>query len=98
MLIRFPGNASNVVLENGERLDLRSNAADTTMVDKGGVLAVNNGGTATNVTINEAVLIADNWFQRSAVQTRMGDSVLMLHLAKPVGSGWKTAVAGDCVR
>ena len=42
------------------------------MVDKGGVLAVNNGGTATNVTINEGgALIADKRFQRSAVQTRM---------------------------
>lgn len=56
------GNASNVVLENGGRLDvLTDNAADTTMVDKGGVLAVNNGGTATNVTINEGgALIADS--------------------------------------
>lgn len=56
------GNASNVVLENGGRLDvLTGDAADTTTVDKGGVLAVNNGGTATNVTMNEGgALIADS--------------------------------------
>ncbi|EBH8768927.1 autotransporter adhesin Ag43 [Salmonella enterica subsp. enterica serovar Freetown] len=66
------GNASNVVLENGGRLDvLTGDAADTTMVDKGGVLTVNNGGTATNVTMNEGgALIADSGSTVSGTNAR----------------------------
>lgn len=56
------GSATNVVLENGGRLDvLGGDSANIATVDKGGVLAVNNGGQAQNVVINAGgALIADS--------------------------------------
>ncbi|MEW7314022.1 AIDA repeat-containing protein [Buttiauxella gaviniae] len=54
-------SASNVLLENGGRLDVLGNgSADTTTVNQGGVLAVASGGKAQNIVMNDGgVLIAD---------------------------------------
>ncbi|ENB4711827.1 AIDA repeat-containing protein [Yersinia enterocolitica] len=54
-------SASNVLLENGGRLDVLSNgSADTTTVNQGGILAVSSGGKAENIIMNSGgVLIAD---------------------------------------
>ncbi|EOV0808678.1 TPA: AIDA repeat-containing protein [Yersinia enterocolitica] len=54
-------SASNVLLENGGRLDVLGNgSADTTTVNQGGILAVSSGGKAENIIMNSGgVLIAD---------------------------------------
>lgn len=54
-------SASNVLLENGGRLDVLGNgSADTTTVNQGGILAVATGGKAQNIIMNSGgVLIAD---------------------------------------
>ena len=54
-------HATNVLLENGGRLDvLADGTADNTTVDNGGTLAVASGGEAQNVTMNAGgILIAD---------------------------------------
>lgn len=54
-------SASNVLLENGGRLDVLGNGiADTTTVNQGGILAVSSGGKAENIIMNSGgVLIAD---------------------------------------
>lgn len=54
-------SASNVLLENGGRLDVLGNgSADTTTVNQGGVLVVASGGQAQNIVMNDGgVLIAD---------------------------------------
>jgi antigen 43 len=64
--------ASNVLLENGGRLEVLSGGvADATTVDKGGILAVNNGGTATDVTMKEGgALIADSGSTVSGTNAR----------------------------
>lgn len=54
-------SATNVLLENGGRLDVLGNgSADTTTVNQGGILAVSSGGKAQNIVIHDGgVLIAD---------------------------------------
>lgn len=54
-------SATNVLLENGGRLDVLGNgSADTTTVNQGGILAVSSGGKAQNIIMNSGgVLIAD---------------------------------------
>lgn len=54
-------SASNVLLENGGRLDVLGNgSADTTTVNQGGILAVSSGGKAQNIIMNSGgVLITD---------------------------------------
>lgn len=53
--------ATNVLLENGGRLDVLGNgSADTTTVNQGGILAVATGGKAENIVMHDGgVLIAD---------------------------------------
>ncbi|MRT14318.1 autotransporter domain-containing protein [Enterobacteriaceae bacterium RIT711] len=54
-------SATNVLLENGGRLDVLGNgSAETTTVNQGGILAVSSGGKAENIIMNSGgVLIAD---------------------------------------
>ena len=54
-------SATNVLLENGGRLDVLGNgSAETTTVNQGGILAVSSGGKAQNIIMNSGgVLIAD---------------------------------------
>lgn len=54
-------SATNVLLENGGRLDVLGNgSADTTTVNQGGILAVATGGKAENIVMHDGgVLIAD---------------------------------------
>lgn len=54
-------SATNVLLENGGRLDVLGNGiADTTTVNQGGILVVSTGGKAQNIVMHDGgVLIAD---------------------------------------
>ena len=54
-------SATNVLLENGGRLDVLGNgSADTTTVNQGGILAVATGGKAQNIVMHDGgVLFAD---------------------------------------
>ncbi|GKX55243.1 hypothetical protein SOASR030_13550 [Leminorella grimontii] len=55
------GHATNVLLENGGRLDvLTDGTADNTTVDNGGTLAVASGGEAQNVTMNAGGILIAN--------------------------------------
>ncbi|MEG6064013.1 autotransporter domain-containing protein [Enterobacter asburiae] len=64
-------SATNVLLENGGRLDVLGNgSADTTTVNQGGILAVSSGGKAQNIVIHDGgVLIADTGATVSGTNT-----------------------------
>ncbi|OJB94444.1 AIDA repeat-containing protein [Yersinia ruckeri] len=64
-------SATNVLLENGGRLDVLGNgSADTTTVNQGGVLAVATGGKAQNIVMHDGgVLIADTGATVSGTNT-----------------------------
>ncbi|MBT1917315.1 AIDA repeat-containing protein [Enterobacter hormaechei subsp. xiangfangensis] len=63
--------ATNVLLENGGRLDVPGNGiADTTTVNQGGILAVATGGKAQNIVMHDGgVLIADTGATVSGTNT-----------------------------
>jgi antigen 43 len=63
--------ATNVLLENGGRLDVLGNgSADTTTVNQGGILAVATGGKAQNIVMHDGgVLIADTGATVSGTNT-----------------------------
>ena len=64
-------SATNVLLENGGRLDVLGNgSADTTTVNQGGILAVATGGKAQNIVMHDGgVLIADTGATVSGTNT-----------------------------
>lgn len=64
-------SATNVLLENGGRLDVLGNgSADTTTVNQGGILAVAIGGKAQNIVMRDGgVLIADTGATVSGTNT-----------------------------
>ncbi|CAH4995712.1 Antigen 43 [Klebsiella pneumoniae] len=64
-------SATNVLLENGGRLDVLGNgSADTTKVNQGGILAVSSGGKAQNIVMHDGgVLIADTGATVSGTNT-----------------------------
>ncbi|ECP8567744.1 autotransporter domain-containing protein [Salmonella enterica subsp. enterica] len=64
-------SATNVLLENGGRLDVLGNgSADTTTVNQGGILAVASGGKAQNIVMHDGgVLIADTGATVSGTNT-----------------------------
>ncbi|AYH20405.1 autotransporter domain-containing protein [Pectobacterium parmentieri] len=64
-------SATNVLLENGGRLDVLGNgSADTTTVRQGGILAVATGGKAQNIVMHDGgVLIADTGATVSGTNT-----------------------------
>lgn len=64
-------SATNVLLENGGRLDVLGNgSADTTTVNQGGILAVSSGGKAQNIVMHDGgVLIADTGATVSGTNT-----------------------------
>lgn len=64
-------SATNVLLENGGRLDVLGNGiADTTTVNQGGILAVASGGKAQSIVMHDGgVLIADTGATVSGTNT-----------------------------